>query len=524
MKKIWILLMCLLMLVLSGCSTEKNDTVSYALEAEPASLDPAMTTGLAEANVQAELFEGLTRLDRDNQPQPALAERWDISPDGKTYTFHLRPGITWSDGTPITAHDFVYSWMRVIDPAVASPNAYMMFIIDGAEAFSKKQGSAEDVGIKAPDDRTLQVRLKNPTAYFLNLTSFHCYYPVPEALVRANPDTWAANAGGFVGCGPFTLEKWIHSSEITVKKNPAYWDAGHVRSDYLDFPISESQSTRLTLVESGQANMMVEPPPAEQQRLESLGLYQVAPYLGTYYYVFNTQKAPFDDVRVRKAFALAMEREGLVKHIVRGRKEAAYAWVPPGMKNPATGQDFRKEGGNLQEENAEQAQQLLKEAGYDESHQPEVTILFNTNEMHKAVAEAVQAMWKKNLGVQVELTNQEAKVYLASRTQGNYQVARASWVADYADPMTFLDVFADEDNDAQYHNEAYLDRVRKAKEEKDPGLRMQYMHQAEQILFDDCVLIPIYYTTQPFVVQPYVKGYHWSPLGLIDLKEAYIEK
>ena len=524
MKKLWILLMCLLMLVLSGCGTEKNDTVSYALEAEPASLDPAMTTGLAEANVQAELFEGLTRLDRDNQPQPALAERWDISPDGKTYTFHLRPGITWSDGTPITAHDFVYSWMRVIDPAVASPNAYMMFIIDGAEAFSKKQGSAEDVGIKAPDDRTLQVRLKNPTAYFLNLTSFHCYYPVPEALVRANPDTWAANAGGFVGCGPFTLEKWIHSSEITVKKNPAYWDAGHVRSDYLDFPISESQSTRLTLVESGQANMMVEPPPAEQQRLESLGLYQVAPYLGTYYYVFNTQKAPFDDVRVRKAFALAMEREGLVKHIVRGRKEAAYAWVPPGMKNPATGQDFRKEGGNLQEENAEQAQQLLKEAGYDESHQPEVTILFNTNEMHKAVAEAVQAMWKKNLGVQVELTNQEAKVYLASRTQGNYQVARASWVADYADPMTFLDVFADEDNDAQYHNEAYLDRVRKAKEEKDPGLRMQYMHQAEQILFDDCVLIPIYYTTQPFVVQPYVKGYHWSPLGLIDLKEAYIEK
>lgn len=524
MKKLWILLLCLLMLILAGCGTDTNDKVSYALEAEPASLDPAMTTGLAEANVQAELFEGLTRLDKDNQPQPALADRWDISTDGKTYTFYLRPGITWSDGTPITAHDFVYSWMRVIDPAVASPNAYMMFIIDGAEAFNKKQGTADDVGIKALDDQTLQIRLKNPTAYFLNLTAFHCYYPVPEACVRANPDTWAANAGGFVGCGPFTLETWIHSSEIVVKKNPDYWDVDHVRSDYLDFPISESQSTRLTLVESGQANMMVEPPPAEQQRLESMGLYQVAPYLGTYYYVFNTQKAPFDDVRVRKAFALAMEREGLVKHIVRGRKEAAYAWVPPGMKNPATGQDFRKEGGNLQEENVEKAKELLKEAGYDEAHQPDVTILFNTNEMHKAVAEAVQAMWQENLGVHAELTNQEAKVYLASRTQGNYQVARASWVADYADPMTFLDVFADEENDAQYHNEAYADLVGKAKEEKDPGRRMEYMHQAEQILFDDCVLIPIYYTTQPFVVQPYVKGYHWSPLGLIDLKEAYIEK
>lgn len=271
MKKLWILLLCLLMLILAGCGTDTNDKVSYALEAEPASLDPAMTTGLAEANVQAELFEGLTRLDKDNQPQPALADRWDLSADGKTYIFHLRPGITWSDGTPITAHDFVYSWMRVIDPSVASPNAYMMFIIDGAEAYNKKKGMAEDVGIKALDDQTLQIRLKNPTAYFLNLTAFHCYYPVPEACVRANPDTWAANASGFVGCGPFTLETWVHSSEIVVKKNPAYWDVNHVRSDYLDFPISESQSTRLTLVESGQANMMVEPPPAEQQRLESMG-------------------------------------------------------------------------------------------------------------------------------------------------------------------------------------------------------------------------------------------------------------
>ena len=193
MKKLWILLLCLLMLILAGCGTDTNDKVSYALEAEPASLDPAMTTGLAEANVQAELFEGLTRLDKDNQPQPALADRWDLSADGKTYIFHLRPGITWSDGTPITAHDFVYSWMRVIDPSVASPNAYMMFIIDGAEAYNKKKGTADDVGIKALDDQTLQIRLKNPTAYFLNLTAFHCYYPVPEACVRANPDTWAAN-------------------------------------------------------------------------------------------------------------------------------------------------------------------------------------------------------------------------------------------------------------------------------------------------------------------------------------------
>lgn len=524
MRRILFLLALSICLLLSGCGAEKNEHVSYALEAEPASLDPGMTTSLTEANVQAQLFEGLTRLDADNKPQPALAERWEISDDARTYIFYLRDGITWSDGSPITAQDFVYSLLRVVDPEVASPNAYMLFDIEGAEDFSKKKITADQVGIKALDDRTLQIRLRHPTAYFLNLTAFHCFYPVPRQYVEAKPDTWAANAAGFVGCGPFLLKKWVHSSEILLEKNPDYWDKAHVRSEALDFPISESQSTRLTLVESGQANIMVEPPPQDQERLEKMGLYQVAPFLGTYYYVFNTEKEPFNDQRVRKAFALAVEREDLVRNIVRGHKEAAYAWVPPGLKNPATGNDFRHEGGPLQEENAAEARRLLQAAGYGPERQPEVTILFNTNEMHKAVAEAVQAMWKQNLGVDVSLTNQEAKVYLASRTEGSFQVARASWVADYADPMTFLDVFADEENDAQYHNEAYNQLVRLAKAEKDLGRRMQYMHDAEQILFDDYVLIPLYYTTQPYVVQPYVKGFHWSPLGLIDLKEAYIEK
>lgn len=527
MKKLCLFLLIAFAAVslLAGCAGQpKTDTVSYALEAEPASLDPGMTTSLAEANVQAELFEGLTRLDQHNQPQPALAESWDISPDGKVYTFHLRPHLTWSDGTPLTAQDFEYSWKRVVDPEVASQNAYMLFPIEGAEAYNQKKATADTVGVKALDDQTLQVRLKDPTVYFLTLTALHCYYPVPRWLVEAKPDTWASDAAGLVGCGPFVITKWVHSSEINVKRNPNYWDQAHVRSERLEFPISESQATRLRFVESGQANLMVEPPPADQDRLEALGLYRVAPYLGTYYYVFNVQKKPFDDVRIRRAFALAMERQGLVEHIVRARKEAAYAWVPPGITDTATGKDFRAEGGPLQHEDAAKARQLLQEAGYTPETLPEVTILFNTNEMHKAVAEAVQAMWQKNLGVHAGLTNQESKVYLASRTEGNFQVARASWVADYADPMTFLDVFADADNDAKYHNEDYNRLIRQAKETSDQALRMQYMHEAEKILFDDCVIIPIYYTTQPYVAQPYVKGYHWSPLGLIDLKEAYIDK
>lgn len=515
----------LLLVACWGCgAAPRPDTVSYVLEAEPSRLDPAMTTALPESNVELQIFEGLTRLDDHDVPQPALAASWQISPDGKVYTFYLRDGICWSDGTPITAQDIEYSWKRVLNPDVASENAYMLFCIDKAEAYFNRQARADEVGVTALDDKTLQVRLTNPTAYFLNLTAFHCYYPVPKHVVEARPDTWAADAETMVCSGPYKITAWNHSSQIDMVKNNAYWDADAVVLDRLEFPISDSQATRLTMVESGQANMTVEPPPSEQERLEGLGLYKIAPYLGSYYYVFNVQKPPFDDVNVRRAFAAAVRREELVRHVVRAQKEAAYAWVPPGIVDEKTGRDFREEGGDLAVEDEAAARAYLKAAGYDEDHPlPEVTILFNTNEMHKAIAEAMQSMWKDALGADVFLANQESKVFLATRSQGDYQIARASWIADYVDPMTFLDVFADRDNDARYYNVIYNNLVQAAKETNDPALRRQYMHEAEQILFDDCVIIPIYYTTQPYVVQPYVKGYHWSPLGVVDFKRAYLE-
>lgn len=521
-----VLSVCLCLLVCVGCApAPRSHTVSYVLEAEPSRLDPAMTTALPESNVELQLFEGLTRLDARDVPQPALASSWDVSPDGKVYTFHLRNGIQWSDGTPITAQDIEYSWKRVLDPDVASENAYMMFCIENAEAYANGKASADEVGVTALDDTTLQVRLTNPTAYFLNLTAFHCYYPVPKHVVEAKPDTWAADAETMVCSGPYQITAWNHSSQIDMIKNSSYWDAGAVVLERLEFPISDSQATRLTMVESGQANMTVEPPPSEQERLESLGLYHIAPYLGIYYYVFNVQQPPFDDIHVRRAFAYAVRREALVRHVVRAQKEAAYAWVPPGIPDEATGRDFRKEGGDLAVENVAAAKAQLQAAGYDENHPlPEVTILFNTNEMHKAIAEAMQAMWKDTLGADVLLANQESKVFLATRSQGDYQIARASWIADYVDPMTFLDVFADVDNDAQYHNDAYNQLVQAAKETNDLALRMEYMHEAEKILFDDCVIIPMYYTTQPYVAQPYVKGYHWSPLGVVDFKRAYLDE
>ena len=511
--------------LISSCSDEAmtDDTVRYALESEPSTLDPAKSTALTESNVELALFEGLTRLDEHEQPQPAAAKSWDISPDGTEYTFHLRDNLLWNDGTPLTAHDFEYAWKRVLDPQTASENAYMMYPLNNGEAFFKQEVSADQVGVKALDDKTLYVKLKAPITYFLNLTAFHAYYPVPRHIVEKDPEIWAAN-DKIISNGPFILTHWIHSNQLQFVKNDKYWDKDKVKLENMQWPISESQSTRVSMVESGQANITVEPPISEQERLTKEGLFKMSPYLGSYYYSFNTQKAPFDNPLVRKAFSMAVDREKLVNNVIKGGKEPAYAWVPPGLNNPITKQDFRREGGNLVEYNPQKARELLSEAGYPNGEGlPPITILYNTNEMHKAVAEVIQAMWKENLNVNVELLNQESKVYLDARNTGNFQVARASWIGDYADPMTFMDVYLDENNDGQYHNPLYNDLVRKAQNTNNQEIRMQAMHEAEKILMDDAVVLPIYYTTQPYIAQPYVKNYRWSILGTIDFKEAYIE-
>ncbi|HAK73596.1 MAG TPA: ABC transporter substrate-binding protein, partial [Sporomusaceae bacterium] len=342
-------------------------------------------------------------------------------------------------------------------------------------------------------------------------------------IVTASPDKWSAEVATLVGNGPFKITGWVHSSKIEFAKNDHYWDATAVKLAKMEWPISDSQSTRLSLVENNQADMMVEPPVVEHDRLTQAGLLRISPYLGIYYYVFNTQQAPFDNVKVRQAFSQSINREALVNNVVKGGKKPAYAWVAPGLS--FDGKDFRDESNNYATENKAQAQKLLAEAGYPAGQGlPPITLLFNTGEMHKSIAEAIQEMWKQNLGVTVALSNQESKVFLESRSQGTFQIARASWIGDYADPMAFMDVFTDPGNDAKYHNSSYNKLIEKAQSTLDQPVRLTAMHEAEKLLFDDAVIIPIYYTTQPFVVKPSVKGYFWSVLGLADFKTAYIEK
>ncbi len=525
MKKITsitILLLCLTWFI-TGCDNEPkynpDTTISMALSSEPSSLDPAMTYGLSESTVELAIFEGLTRLDEHNIPQPALAERWEITPDGLTYTFHLRQNIKWTDGTPITAHDFVYSWCRALNPDTGCGNSYMLFNILNAEEYNSGEATEAEVGLKALDDQTLQVTLKEPAAYFLNLTAFHAFYPVPKHIVDNAPDTWASNSNTIVGCGPFKIIKWAHASEIILERNETYWNSEIVKSDHIKMPISESRSTRLTMLESHLTDLIIDPPAADEERLTQKGLYKTTPMLGTSYYVFNVTKPPFDKVEVRKAFAMSIARQDLIDKVIKNGKKPAYTFVPPGIT--VDNKDFISESGHLIEEDVQQAQKLLKSSGYN--GEP-ITILYNTSEVNKAISEAIQAMWKTNLGVEVELTNQETKVFYDSREHGQYQVAIANWVADFADPLNFLDVFSDKTNDAQYHNPAYNQLMALAHKEINPHKRLEYLHQAEKMLFDDCVIIPLYYTNQVLVVNPAFKDYICSPMGTIDLIKAYKEK
>ena len=505
----------------NGPKIVDEHTIRYVLEQEPSTLDPAKSSTSPEATVQLQLFDGLVRLDDKGEPEAAIAKSWTMSDDGTTYTFHLRPNLKWSNGEPLTAHDFEYAWKRTLDPDTGADNAYMLYVIKNGEAFNNGKADRDDVGVEAIDDDTLVVTLEHPTAYFLKLLASHGYYPVNKKTVENN-ENWGNNAETIVSNGPYKLLSWQHNGELNFVKNENYWDADEVVTKTMNWPISESQSTRLTLVEGGEADMMVEPPVADQQRLEEAGLLHIGPMLGNYYYLFNVKAEPFTNPDVRKAFSVVINRKEIVKNIVKGGKEEAYAFVPYGMLESNGTDDFREAGSYLVYEDVEQAKEWIKEAGYDENHPlPPITILYNTSEMHKAIAEAIQATWHKAFGADVRLQNQETKVFLANREAGKYQVARASWVADYGDPQNFLEVFSAEDNDSQYHSEEYNELIARIRSTPDSAERDALMHKAERMIFDESLVMPLYFTTQPYVSNGTIQNYFWTVLGQVDFKKAY---
>ena len=530
-KKMWlwgiVLLIAASSILSAGCTTKSEPKyLRYSVGTEPETLDPRKSTGIPESTIQAQIFEGLTTMDSKNTPVPAMAERWEISADGMKYKFFLRQGIKWSNGDPVTAYDFEYAWKTALDPAFGSKYAYQLFYVKNGEAYNKGLITADQVGVKAIDDRTLEVVLEKPTAYFLSLTSFHTLYPVPRRIVEANPK-WASDPKTLIGNGPFKITNWVHNSKIELVKNDLYWDAAKVKMPKMDFILTDSGSTEIAMFDNNQIDMGENAPPSEYPRLLKDKKLQIYPYFGTYFYCFNVSKAPLDNPKVRKALSLAIDRQAIISNITKGEQKVALAWVPFGTRDAKPGEDFRIVGGSyIKDNDIETAKKMLAEAGYPEGKGlPPITVIYNTSDVHKAIAEAIQEMWRKNLGVQVSLSNQEWKVFINTRSKGDYHISRHGWIGDYADPMTFIDMFeaSGGNNDAQYKNPAYDSLVRLAKASNNPEVRMKAMHEAEKLLMDDAVIAPIYFYTRVVMAKPNVKGFQRSVLGQVYFKEAYLE-
>jgi oligopeptide transport system substrate-binding protein len=481
---------------------------------EPQNLDPHVVIGVPEHHLIMALLEGLVTEDPHGvRPQPGTAESWDISGDLTVYTFHLRRNALWSNGDPVTAHDFVRSYRRALTPSLASEYAYMLYVMKGAEDFNTgKTADFSQVGVKALDDFTLQVTLNAPTPYFLSLLNHYSWFPVHTPTIeRCGPlyergNRWT-RPKTFVGNGSFVLEEWKVNHVIVVKKSPTYWGHDHVRLNKIFFYCIESSDTDERAFRSGQLHKTYVLPETkiDNYRQKYPDRLRIDLFLGTYFYVINTSKPALRDKRVRRALAMSIDREAIVKNVTRGEQLPAYHFTPPGT----AGYTARARFGEF---DIERAKALLAEAGYPGGQGfPSIEILFNTLETHRSVAEAIQAMWKKNLGIDVRLLNQEWKVYLDSKKSGNYDLARFGWIGDYSDPNSFLDLWVSGggNNDSRWSNAEYDRLIREAGRTADLEKRLEVFQQAEAILLDELPVLPVYFYTRVYALHPSVQG--WYP-------------
>ncbi|MBV7272095.1 peptide ABC transporter substrate-binding protein [Clostridium sp. PL3] len=528
---------------LVGCAvkdtaaSKQDQAIRYNLGAEPKTIDPGLTNTSEGLTVAANSFEGLLRLDEKENPVSGVAEKWEISPDGLKYTFNLRKDAKWSDGKPVKAEDFKYAWQRALDPKVASEYAYQLFYIKNGENFNKGKCKAEDLGIKVIDDSKLEVTLEYPTSYFLSLTTFPTYAPVRKDIVEKDSKAWANKPDTFVCNGPFKMKEWKLKDSINFVKNENYWNAKSIKLDSLQFKLIEQPSSALSAFRAGQIDFMEAPPLQETPNLLKEGIAKVYPYLGTCYVSLNVSSnaqgvdaeaaKALSNPKVRKALALSIDRTQMVQNVTKGGQKPATAFVSNGIMEDKSGKDFRNKDYYKPEGDVAEAKRLLAEAGYpDGKGFPKLSYLYNTGEDNKNIAEALQDMWRKNLGITVEIINQEKKVFMNTRKNKDYLTARGSWIADYSDPMTFLDVWITNggNNNTGYSNAEYDKKISNAKAEKDPAKRMQLLHDAEDILMNDMPIIPIYFYVSIGCSKDYVKGVHKSPLGMTFFDKAYIQK
>jgi oligopeptide transport system substrate-binding protein len=492
-------------------------TFRMTLSNEPPTLDWNLATDSVSFTVLINLMEGLTEYDEALRPRPAVARSWEVSPDGRVYRFHLREDARWSDGKPVTAGDFEYSWKRLLNPKTAAEYAYFLYDIEGAEDYNTgKVTDPESVGVRALDDRTLEVRLRKPIVFFPSITTFMVTFPMRRDIVEKFGERWT-EPGNIVTNGPFGLDGWRHEYKLILRPNAHYHGKRPALGKVVMFVVNES-TTALTLYETGDLEMANLPPEAIAAYREKPE-YLTAPLLRGYYYGFNVEKPPFTDPRVRRAFSMAIDRREFPAILKRGEIPSSF-WIPPGMPyhNPAIGPPF----------DPDVARKLLTEAGYPGGRGfPAITAAFNTGPENSLIAEDLQAQWKRNLGVEVLLDNQEWKVYLKRLQTDPPPLFRLGWGADYPDPDNFMNLFTSTsgNNRTRWKNFRYDELIRSAAADPDPARRQAAYDEAQRILLEtDVAIMPLFVATQNWVIKPYVRGLQINALELLNLKNVHLEK
>lgn len=512
----------------AGVQLAEKQTLVRNNGSEVQSLDPHKIEGVPESNINRDLFEGLLISDVDGKPSPGVAEKWE-NKDFKVWTFHLRKDAKWSDGTPVTAQDFVYSWQRLANPNTASPYAsYLQYghIVNIDDIIAGKK-PITDLGVKALDDHTFEVTLSEPVPYFYKLLVHSSVSPVPRAAVEKFGEKWTQPAN-IVTNGAYKLKDWVVNERIVLERNTNYWDnAKTVINQVTYLPIS-SEVTDVNRYRSGEIDMTYNNMPIElfqKLKKEIPNEVHVDPYLCTYYYEINNQKAPFNDVRVRTALKLALDRDIIVNKVKNQGDMPAYSFTPP-----------YTDGAKLvepewfkwsQEKRNEEAKKLLAEAGYTAEKPLTFDLLYNTSDLHKKLAIAAASIWKKNLGANVKLENQEWKTFLDTRHQGNYDVSRAGWCADYNEPTSFLNmVLSDSSNNTVHYKSPAFDKlIADTLKVTDEAQRSELYSKAEQQLDKDSAIVPVYYYVNARLVKPWVGGYSGKdPMDNIHVKDLYIIK
>ena len=524
----------------SSTTTEATDTTASAdgynlavcLASEPMTIDPALNSAVDGAIMTNHMFEGLVKWVDNGSGEaelaPGQAESWEktVNDDGTvTYAIKMRDGIKWSDGKDVTAGDFEYSWKRLADPATAADYCYMIDMVQGYAEVADGSADKDTLGIKAVDDKNLEITLSYDCPYFEEIMAFPATFPVRQDIVEGNEE-WTYSPETYIGNGAYKMVEWSHNAYILTEKSETYYDYEKLGPDTIKYTLLDDNNAMLAAFNSGELNFIMNFPTDEMANYLASGQITVAPYIGTYYVCFNTEDEVFSNPLVRQAFSLVIDRNYIVENVSQSGEVPATGYVPSGVYDAegANGDDFRTVGGEYYsvsaddyQANCDKARELLAEAGYPNGEGfPAVEYMYNTDDRHKAIAEALQNMWQTELGVTVNLSNQDWNVFLKSRKDGDFQIARNGWIADYNDPCSFLDMWytGGGNNDAQYSNPEYDALIDAAKATSDQTERMAAFHKAEDLLIgQDSVLAPIYFYTNPYMLSDNISGMYYTPLG-----------